>query len=244
MAVEDRSEAVRRATPSTARAISEYPNSHPRSFSPRLLARRLTGGGTTGNEQLTALTGIVLVLLLAALGITILRIHPLLSVHMFLGLLLIPPVLLKMTSTGYRFARYYTGNLAYRRKGPPPTILRLIAPVLVASTVVVFASGVALLLVGPGSTGALRTVHKASFIIWLGFTALHVLGHLSDLAPAVRARPRSELRLDRLEDYQGDGRSARILSLGGALVAGVVLAIVFIPEFGPWVHAGGFFDSH
>ena len=36
----------------------------------------------------------------------------LLWVHLFVGMVLIGPVLLKMASTGYRFARYYTANPA------------------------------------------------------------------------------------------------------------------------------------
>jgi hypothetical protein len=102
------------------------------------------------------------------------------------------------------------------------------------STVVVFASGVALLLVGPSSRGSLLTIHKATFILWLGFTGMHVLAHLSDLPEALAARSDSPLVLD----GSGDGRAGRILSLGRALVAGLVLAIVFLPEFRPWFHAG------
>jgi len=45
-----------------------------------------TGGGPDGNEQLTAVTGVVLIVLLAALGITILRIGQLTWPHFFLGL--------------------------------------------------------------------------------------------------------------------------------------------------------------
>ena len=56
-------------------------------------------------------------MLLAVLGVTIVRLRPLLSEHLFVGMLLVPPVLLKMGSTGYRFARYYTGDRSYRRKG-------------------------------------------------------------------------------------------------------------------------------
>jgi len=179
----------------------------------------------------------VLIVLLAALGITILRIRPLLSVHMFLGMLLIPPVALKMASTGYRFIRYYTGNPAYRLKGPPTAGLRLMAPMVVASTVVVFGSGVALLLAGPSSRGSLLGIHKASFAVWIAFMGLHVLGHLADLPKALG--PRREVELAELSGG-GSGRVGRILSLSGALVAGLVLAVVFLPEFGPWLHAGSF----
>ena len=68
---------------------------------------RLFVGGTEGNRRLTAATAAVLLVLLAAEGATLLAMDSLLSVHMFLGMLLIPPVALKLASTGYRFARYY-----------------------------------------------------------------------------------------------------------------------------------------
>src|SRR5690348_2164745 len=83
----------------------------------------LTGGGTNGNERLTAVTGLVLIALLAVIGLTIVQMQPLISVHLFVGLLLIGPVVLKMASTGYRFMRYYTGNARYREKGPPEILL-------------------------------------------------------------------------------------------------------------------------
>src|SRR6516164_9842140 len=152
----------------------------------RTYLRRLFAGGTSGNEQLTAATGALLLVGLAALGVTILRIRPLLGAHMFIGLLLVPPVLLKMASTGYRFVRYYTGSPPYRREGPPATALRVLAPAVVLSTVVVFATGVALLLLGPSSRGSLLAIHKESFLVWLGLTAIHVLGHLLELPRALK----------------------------------------------------------
>jgi hypothetical protein len=102
--------------------------------------RPFTGGGTNGNELLTSMIGAVLIVLLAVLGITILRIHQLIWLHLFLGLVLLGPIAVKMASTGYRFFRYYTGNLAYRSKGPPEPLMRLTAPLVVASTLVVFAT--------------------------------------------------------------------------------------------------------
>ncbi len=212
----------------------EAPTSRPASASPPAWRRRLTAGGTTGNEQLTAATGAGLLVLLAALGVTILRIRPLLSEHMFLGLLLIGPVALKMSSTGYRFARYYTANPTYRRKGPPAPLMRLLAPLVVISTVVVFASGVALLLEGPSSRGSLLLIHRASFVVWIAVTAIHVLGHLSDLPRALTRK--HEIQPAELDGY-GTGRAGRALSLSGALVAGLVLAILYIPQFAPWLNA-------
>jgi hypothetical protein len=204
------------------------------------LAARLTGGGTTGNERLTTAAGAVLLILLAALGVTIVRIGGLLWEHLFLGMLLIGPVLLKLSSTGYRFVRYYTANPRYRRKGPPPLALRALAPLVVASTLVVFASGVALLFIGPSSRGTLLPIHKISFFVWLGLVALHVVGHLPAMPAVLRAD------YGRSQELSSDvtGRAGRVLALGGALLAGVVLAVLVIPEFGPWLHDTGLFHHH
>ena len=196
------------------------------------LSNRLTGGGTSGNERLTAATGATLILLLAVIGVTILRLQPLLSVHLFVGMLLIPPILLKLASTGYRFARYYTGDRKYVRKGPPAAVLRVIAPIVAITTVLVLASGVALLFAGPESRDPLLPIHKVSFFVWIAFTALHVLGHLPQMPRALRADYGLAARLG----GGVDGRGGRVLSLAGALVAGVVLAILVIPEFGAWLH--------
>ena len=109
------------------------------------LSRRNQLGGTEGNEILTSATAVVLTVLLLAEGVTIVRMRGLVSAHMFIGMVLIPPVLLKLASTGYRFVRYYTGSRAYRAKGPPLLPLRLLAPALVVTTVAVFVTGVLLL---------------------------------------------------------------------------------------------------
>jgi hypothetical protein len=219
---------------------------------------------TSGNERLTAATGAVLIVLLLVLGVTLLRLRSLLSVHLFVGLLLIPPVLLKMASTGYRFVRYYTHDPHYRLKGPPPALMRVLAPLLVISTVVVFASGVALLLIGPSSRDALLPIHKVSFIVWGVVFAVHVLGHLAELPRALEPELRfgpAELRfgpgggrrgqLPNAATAGGNGvarsqsgvalnlaakaRTGRLLSLAGALVGGAVLAVAYIPQFGPWL---------
>ncbi len=191
-----------------------------------------TGGGAVGNERLTAAIGILLIALLAVIGVTILRLRPLISVHLFVGLMLIPVVCLKLASTGYRFMRYYTSNPVYRKRGAPPILLRVSAPIVVAASLAVLATGVALLFLEPRSSGTLRLLHKASFIVWVAFMALHVLGHLPDIQKIFLTS-----RGDRVEyNRHAAGSSGRIISIVGALVAGVVLAIVLIPHFGAWTH--------
>jgi hypothetical protein len=215
------------------------------SFPPSTWARLggLVGGGTTGNERLTSATGAVLIVLLAVIGVTIIALGPLLSVHLFVGMVLVGPVLLKLASTGYRFARYYTANPRYHRKGPPALPLRLIAPIVVLSTLVVFASGVALLFAGPSSRGTLLPIHKVSFIVWIAFMSIHVLAHLPTMLRSLGAdygpkRARTSTWQQYLGSRDGvNGRAGRVLSLSSALAFGVVLAIVLIPQYGPWLSA-------
>jgi hypothetical protein len=201
--------------------------------------RVLTGGGPDGNERLTSLVGAILIVLLAVLGITILRIHQLIWLHLFLGLVLLGPITAKTASTGYRFIRYYTGDSAYRSKGPPAPLLRATAPLVVASTIVVFASGIVLLLAGPRGRQPFVAVHKVSFVLWLAFTGIHVLGHLEELVRSLRsAGTDGELR------WESPGSAGRSIALIGALVGGVVLAIALIPDFATWTANGAFLHHH
>ena len=107
----------------------------------------------------------MLLVLLAAEGVHVSCVcADLLSPHVFIGVVLIPPVLLKVASTSWRFARYYTGAPAYRRKGPPPVLLRLLGPVVVILTLVLLFSGVGLVLVSRarGCRCCLRCTRPAS----------------------------------------------------------------------------------
>ncbi len=184
-------------------------------------------GGTAGNELLTSTTAVVLILLLAAEGVTILRLGGLLTEHMVIGMVLIPPVLVKLGSTGYRFVRYYAGARPYREKGPPLLALRLLAPVLVVSTLVVFATGVALLLVGHRS-GVLGLLHKASFILWGACFAAHLLSYL----PRVWRSLRAGWSASRAERVPGSGLRAAILA--ASIGAGVALALVTLSLIDAW----------
>ena len=186
-------------------------------------------GGPDGNERLTAASGAVLFLLLAAEGVTILSIGQLLSPHVFIGMLLIPPVALKLASTGWRFARYYRGTREYREKGPPLLPLRLLAPVVVASTVAVFATGVALLVLGPSGRGLVLTLHKASFIVWIAATGVHVLAYVWRV-------PRLAFADWRLGASAVSGAPARRLLIGGAVAAGAILAVTTVQYASPWLH--------
>jgi hypothetical protein len=171
--------------------------------------------------------------LLAVEGVTILRIHALLNVHVFIGVLLVPPVLVKMGSTGWRFARHYRGDPAYRRKGPPPPILRVLGPFTVVLTVVVLASGSALVLGPHSSRSTLNGLHKVSFILWFAVMTIHVLGHIFDTA---RLAP-----LDwtsRAARRVAGGRARRWV-LAASMAAGAVLGFLMVGQVKGFPHHGG-----
>jgi hypothetical protein len=182
---------------------------------------------TENNARLTSWAGLLLFVLLAAQGITILRIHRLGTAHIVIGFVLLGPLAVKLATTGWRFARYYAGDEEYGRAGPPQVLLRVLAPLVVASTVLVFATGIALLAVHPGHGSLLLLLHKASFIIWFGATTVHVLAYLG---PALQRS---------LADLAGRG-PARVLASrrwrAGVLVASVVIgSLIAVPGLA-WAH--------
>jgi hypothetical protein len=62
-------------------------------------------GGSGGNEQLTAIVAALLVPLLLAEAATLLNVRSLLTVHAFIGMLLVPVVAVKLASAGWRMVR-------------------------------------------------------------------------------------------------------------------------------------------
>jgi hypothetical protein len=192
--------------------------------------RRARFGGAEGNEILTSVTAVVLTGLLAVEGYTVVNMRGLVSLHMFIGLVLIPPVVLKLASTGYRFARYYTGSRAYRALGPPLLPLRLMAPVLVASTIAVLLTGVLLLAAGHKSD-TLLLLHKVSFIAFGVVFAVHFLAYV----PRVARSLRTDWGAARREAVPGAG--VRGMLLAAALGGGAALALALLPVINSW-HGG------
>jgi len=74
--------------------------------------------GASANERLTAGAAAVLFVLLALEGATLPRIGSFIALHVIIGLVLVPPVLVKLGSTSWRFMRYYTGRADYVAKVP------------------------------------------------------------------------------------------------------------------------------
>ena len=137
-------------------------------------------------------------------------------VHYAAGFVLLPLVALKLISTGYRFARYYTRSPIYQAAGPPDPVSRLLAPLLIASIVIALTTGVVLFLEHSRS-GELSTLHTDAAVISAVLVGIHLLTHAPDaLLSVVR-----ELR------GRWSRRAAfRVAAVLGAVVLGLVLAIV------------------
>jgi len=180
------------------------------------------------NARLTGMTAALLLALLAAEGMTILRLRALLTPHVVIGMILVPVVVLKIGSTTWRFARYYLGDPEYRRKGPPPLLLRLLGPFVVVLTLAVLGTGIVLLFSPTAGRSEWLFLHKVSFVLWFGAMALHVLGHLLDTA---RLAPRDFYWRTRAQVH---GASARQWLIVAAVAVGAMLALAVAPKIGPW----------
>lgn len=185
--------------------------------------------GVEGNSRLTAVNGMVLLVLLAVEGLTILSVRQLMTVHVYLGTLLLGPIALKCASTMYRFVRYYTGATSYVARGAPHVVLRVLGPIVILTSLAVIGTGIGLVYAGPDHREPLLTLHKASFILWFATLTVHVLGHLLEASrttwrelrdPAVPAATRN--------------RRWRSIGIVVSLVVGVALASALYPSAHEW----------
>lgn len=185
--------------------------------------------GVAGNARLTGVTAAVLLIALAIEGVTVLDVQQMIVVHFFVGLVLIPVTTLKLASTGWRFAKYYRRDPAYRRKGPPHPVLRVLGPLIVLSTIALLSTGVALLVIGPNSSSrdTVTTLHQASFIVWVSTMTIHVLGHIRE----TYSMTTSDLNPGAADPIAG--RSARRLAVAISIVVGLGLGIGSLT----WNHA-------
>jgi hypothetical protein len=183
-----------------------------------------------GNKHLTAAVGVrLLVPIVVELVSIVLGVHSFMSLHVFVGFLLIPPVLLKLGSTGWRFFRYYTRSDLYLAEGPPQLAMRLLAPLLVAATVVLFGSGVAMGLLQGHALTLARRLHGPSSVVWIVLVGVHVLVYLkrslvdttADVASAVRSNARGSRR--------------RLSVLGVVAASGLVIGAATVPAQHRWV---------
>jgi succinate dehydrogenase hydrophobic anchor subunit len=184
--------------------------------------------GVRRNARLTALTGSVLLVLLFLEGVTVLQVGSLIVPHMVIGAALLAPVLLKLSTTGWKILRYYTRSPEYVREGPPPLLRRLLAPVVMVTTVGLLGTGVVLMLDGPSASSRWTFLHKGFFVVWFAAMTVHVLVHVGRTVRAVTLEYVAR-RPDALP-----GRGVRLLALAGMLLLGTGLASWATGFTGPW----------
>lgn len=196
-----------------------------------------SSGGPAGNARLTAWTGLLLLVLIGVELVTLLDVHRWIDWHIVVGVLLIPPALIKTASTGWRIVHYYAGSRPYREAGPPPLALRLLGPPVVLFTLAVLSSGLALILVSPdtgrrvfasagGVSVSLLTIHKATFVVWGIVTGVHAVGRL---VPALQLTV-----LQSSDRPRVPGRRRRLATLAAALVCGALAATLAVSAAGAW----------
>ena len=188
--------------------------------------------GPAGNQRLTAMTGAVLLVLFVAECLTIFSLQRLLTLHVFLGMLLLGPVGLKIGSTLWRFTRYYTGSAAYVRRGAPAPLQRVTGPFVILTSVTVLGSGIMLAVVGPGpfSWNWLQ-LHRLSFLAWAFFMLIHLCSYVPRLPRMLSGSAEPARRVLA-------ARPVRWLLLCGSLTAGLGLALATYHLAGPWGGSG------
>jgi DMSO/TMAO reductase YedYZ molybdopterin-dependent catalytic subunit len=212
-----------------------------RSEAPSAHGTRAAGDGVAGNTRLTSLVGVVLLALLvlevaSALWFALLTYNlalppgPLYDVvrpvHFLVGFMLMPLIAIKLASTGYRFGRYYTRNPAYHRAGPPPPLLRLIAPLLIVSAVILVFSGVEMWSYRNQFGLPWTAIHDTSAFAFVTVLVIHIALHVrqahreaaADLAGAPSsAQPAAA--------GPPPGVTTRRALLGGGVLAGLALGV-------------------
>jgi molybdopterin-dependent oxidoreductase-like protein protein len=200
--------------------------------------------GVGGNARLTAMTGLLLLALLvleiasaafffllaanlAALGgpaYDVIR-----PVHFFVGFLLMPLVAIKLVSTGYRFGRYYLRAHAYHEAGPPRPVPRIIAPVLIGSSVTLFGSGVEMWSFRNQFGYAWTAIHNTSAVVFTATLAVHIAVHVREAhrnaAAELAGTPIAVAGAEPAEPIHEPlgGTVTRRSLLGGGLAFGAVL---------------------
>ncbi len=183
-----------------------------------------------GNERLTAAVGLlVLAPVVVEAATVLLGVHTFMSLHVFVGLALIPAVVLKLASTGWRFARYYTRSSAYVAQGPPQIAMRLLAPLFVTATVVLFGSGVAMGLLHGHALQIARRLHGPASVVWLVLLGVHVLVYLKRAlrSAAEDARPGNR--------QPARGTAARAYALAAVVVCGLVVGGATVSAQHRWI---------
>lgn len=183
--------------------------------------------GAEGNERLTAWAGAALLVGFGAECLTLLNVHWWLTAHMLIGFVLLPPTLVKVASTTYRFSRYYTNTPAYVRKGPPRMLLRILGPFLVLNTLGVLLTGMAIPVSGQ-YRWRVEQLHELGTWTWAAMIVVHLAAYLWRIPRLLIAdlKARGTLRRPAVQ---------RIAAVAASGIVGMGLALALMPWVRAWI---------
>lgn len=183
------------------------------------------------NKRITAIAGIVLFILIIAELVITANMHALRSEHIFVGVLLSGPLVVKMGSTGYRFFRYYTKSPEFVRAGPPNILLRLLAPFLVVTTILVFISGFGLAFGGHAYGRLFIKIHAVSVALWLPLLGVHIYAYIRKAKGLIAYDWTSK------SNYHVPGRASRLgMNIAAIILSGIAAFILSPLKFGKHGH--------
>ena len=132
----------------------------------------------------SALFGTALVILFLIEVLTVPIMSHAVAWHIAVGLIAVPLIVGKLTYSSMRFIGYYRGDERYLKAGVPWFPLRILAPFLVITTVLVIGSGVELDVAGPTSFSAtfLAPAHFLLSVVWFLLMAFHVAAYANRAA--------------------------------------------------------------
>ena len=174
----------------------------------------LAPDGPMRNRRLTALAGLALLPAIALVVGSGAFFDSLWRLHYFAGVLLLPVATVKLASTGYRAARYYLRDRAYRQAGPPFLPMRLLAPALVASILVASITGVQMWLTRQQGQ-PWSTLHSASAFVFIVTAVVHLVFYIPNAVGASRAE---------FSPAPSAGRRSRRAAVAGTIAFGLVSA--------------------
>jgi hypothetical protein len=147
-------------------------------------------------------------------------------------MVLVPVVLVKSATRGYRFTRYHRGDTAYAEKGPPPLVLRMIGPALVVTTLALLGTGIGLVALGRPAGHPYLVLDQVTFFVWAALLAVHVVGHAQETVTLSAA----DWRGRRVPSLRRRGATTRVAALAVALAVGTVLGILSAGRVDTWHH--------
>ncbi len=170
--------------------------------------------------------------------VTLLDVRGLVSWHVVIGVLLVPPALLKTAVNGWRMLRYYARGRTYRAAGPPIVLLRILGPFVVLATLALLGSGLTLIALGEQRSrssaipllGDWVSLHQAMFVFFDVVAGLHVLARLVPALMLVSGRRKEHPAAA----GPVPGRTARVAVLVLTVAVAAVTAALVLPAASSW----------